>query len=278
MRVAENFDVRATSLDRLWRRTMASEASMLNVALLTLALLVALLLAFRFLLRPWFVGLFFVAGLGAMIANAGRLDLQAFTWIKVITLAVTMAVLLAYPRGGPRARRVLGWAVTGIVFLNILEAVVVDAVAGQWVNATAGALLLVTLAGPSRVGARDLQGRPALTYDLPWSWIAAYTLWNITVVSRHYPQHYFDHVAVLAAPIVAAWLAGDRRLYIEARGLTLSLYAVAIVVMTEVIQAPWIPSAPSPAGFYPLLAGGAAAAGAWNLVAWLRERGTSARK
>lgn len=245
----------------------------LPVVSLTALLLAVLLLACRHLLRPWFTGLFFAAGLGLMAINAGHLDLQLFTWIKVITLAVTMAILLALPRSGATARRYLAWGVVVILFLNILEAVAVDALAGRWVNAGAGGLLLATLGGAGRIGTRTLHGRPAVTYDLPWSWIVAYSLWNATVVCGHYPLHYFDHAAVLAAPIVATWLAGDRRLYIEARGFTLSLYAVSIVVVIDVLQWPWIPPGPGPATFYPVVSTMAVAAGIWNVIGWLRRRG-----
>ncbi|MBL9213162.1 MAG: hypothetical protein JNL92_22055 [Opitutaceae bacterium] len=247
-----------------------------TVALTFLSLLL-LVAAYRQLMRPWFVAGFFVVGLALMAVNAGRLDLQPLTWAKVITLAVTMALFLSLPRSGPGFRHVLRHGMVGILFLNILEAIVADALGGRWVNAAVGGSLLATLESPSRVGTRDLAGRPAVTYDLPWRWIAAYTAWNFTVVCANYPLHYLDHAAVLAAPIVAAVLARDRRLYLEARGFTLSLYAVVIVVAIEVLHWPWIPSAPDPAGFYPFLSAVAAALGLWNLVQRFRPARPEAR-
>lgn len=244
---------------------------------LTFLGLILLVAAYRHLMRPWFVAGFFVVGLALMAVNAARLDLQPLTWVKVITLAGTMAVFLTLPRSGPRFRHGLRYGMVGILFLNILEAIVADAVGGHWVNAAVGGSLLVTLEKPSRVETRDVAGRPAVTYDLPWRWIAAYTTWNFAVVCANYPLHYLDHAAVLAAPIVAAVLARDRRLYLEARGFTLSLYAVAIVVSIEVMQWPWIPSAPDPAGFYPYLSAGAVAFGLWNLGRHFRPARPEAR-
>ena len=232
---------------------------------LTFLSLILLVAAYRFLMRPWFVAGFFAFGLALMALNAGRLDLQPLTWAKVITLAGTMAVFMSLPRSGPGWRKALTYGLVGILFLNILEAIVADGLGGHWVNALVGISLLATLEKPSKVGTRDVAGRPAATYDQSWSWIAAYTLWNFTVVCANYPLHYLDHAAVLAAPILAALLARDRRLYLEARGFTLSLYAVTIVVSIDVMQWPWIPSAPDPAWFYPYLSSVAVGAGLWNL-------------
>jgi len=239
----------------------------LTLTFLSLILLVA---AYRHLMRPWFVAVFFVVGLALMAVNAGRLDLQPFTWAKVITLAGTMAVFMSLPRSGLGWRKGLTYGLVGILFLNILEAIGADGLGGHWVNALVGVSLLATLEKPSKVGSRDVAGRPAVTYDQSWSWIAAYTLWNFTVVCANYPLHYLDHAAVLTAPIVAALLARDRRLYLEARGFTLSLYAVTIVVSIDVMQWPWIPSAPDPAGFYPYLSAVAVGAGVWNVFQHFR--------
>jgi len=247
-----------------------------TLALIFIGLLL-LLAAYRHLMRPWFVAGFFALGLALMAMYAGRLDLQPLTWAKVITLAGSMAIFLSLPRSVPGWRKGLSYALVGFLFLNILEAIVVDGLGGRWVNALVGVSLLVTLEKPSKVGTRDVAGRPAVTYDQPWCWIAAYTIWNFTVVCANYPLHFLDHAAVLSAPILVALLARDRRLYLEARGFTLSLYSVTIVISIDVMQWPWIPSAPDPARFYPYLSAVAVAPALWNLVQHFRPAPVIAR-
>ena len=238
---------------------------MLTVVVLTLLLLAVLLAGYRYLLRPVFVGIYFGVGPLLLLANARRLDLQAFTWAKVITLAVSVAAFVWYPRAKAAGQRRLGWALAAILVLNVLEAVVADAVGGQWVNALVGVSLIATVGGPSRITAASRDGRPAMRYALPWSWILTYTLWNIAVVCAHYPLHWIDHAAVLSAPLIVAVTARDRAFWLEARGFTLGLYAVGIVLVLDLGGFAWIPSGPSPAGVLPWFNALAVGLAGWNL-------------
>lgn len=242
------------------------------IAVPTLLLFLILAASWRWLLRPWFVTGFFLGGPLLLLFNAGRLDLQAFTWVKVLTLAVSVQVVLWLPRTVDPWRTRLRWALAGILALNILEAVVADAVAGRWVNAVAGLSLVLTMRGPDHVAAATFAGRPAVHYDLPWCWVLTYTLWNLTVVCGHYPRHWLDHAAVLTVPLVVALLARDRRLWLEVRAFTLSLYAVGIVVAIDAVHAPWIPDSPSPAGLYPYWSAVVALLAAWNAWQWVAGR------
>jgi hypothetical protein len=236
----------------------------LAIAALTLLLFLVLAAGWRWLLRPWFVTGFFLGGSLLLVLSAGRLDLQAFTWVKVLTLAISMQVVLWLPRAGDPWRRRLAAALAAILALNILEAVVADAFAGRWVNAVVGLSLIATMRGPAHVSAARFAGRPAVYYDLPWSWVLAYTLWNLTVVCGHYPQHWLDHFAVLTVPLVGALVARDRRLWLEARAFTLGVYAVGIVLAIDAAGMPWIPDSPSPAAWYPYWSAGAALLAVWN--------------
>jgi len=195
---------------------------MILVALgLTAALFCGLVAAQRFLLRPLFVAVFFGCGPLLLVINAGRLELQLFTWVKVFTLAVSVGLITWLPRTTGRLR---GWLASGVwvmLILNILEAAVADAVHGRWVNAAVGAVLIATVSGRQAVTFTEFKGRPAVWFDLPWRWIVAYTLWNFTVVAGIYPLRWLDHCAVLGAPLAAVLLQGDRRYWLEARAFTL---------------------------------------------------------
>ena len=207
-----------------------------------------------------------------MAVNAGRLDLQALTWAKVLTLSVSVAWVAWLPRTTGKTQHRLAVGACVILILNILEAVAADAVGGRWVNAMVGAVLVATAAGPRAVSVAQVLGRPAMNYDLPWRWIITYSIWNLTVVCGNYPLHWCEHFAVLSAPMLATMIGGDRRLWLEARAFTLSVFAVGIVVVIDVLGWPWIPDSPSPLKLYPWLSGAAAVAGAWTMIGWIKDR------
>lgn len=239
---------------------------------LTVVLFGVLLALHRFLLRPVFVAVFFGVGPLLLIVNAGRLDLQMLTWVKVFTLAVSVTLITWLPRTTGRLQRRLATCAWAILGLNILEATLADAVHGRWMNTAVGAVLIATLAGPGAVTVTQFQGRPAVRYDLPWRWIVAYTLWNFTVVAGNYPLRWLDHCAVLGAPLAATLVLGDRRYWLEARAFTLGIFLVAVIFVIDVLGWPWIPDSPSPAMAYPWLSGAAVVSGGWAVVGRIAER------
>jgi len=236
----------------------------------TFLLFGALLAACRWGLRPVPVIAIFISAPAILAFNAPRMDLQVFTWVKVLTLAASMLLIVSYPLVRTEAwQRRLAACVTAILALNIVEAVVADAVAGHWLNPAVGTSLIVTLAWP-RAFSPSADGRHML-YDIGWPWILGYTAWNLTVVCGLYPEHWTDHLAVLAVPLVVAWLWGRER-WLEARALSLALYAVGIVLVIDVFRLPWLPTPPSPAELYPWLSGLAALLAVWNLLPSLLRR------
>jgi hypothetical protein len=239
---------------------------------LTVLLFLVLLACYRYLLTPWFVAVFFGVGPLVMVLNASRLDLQPFTWAKVFSVALAVGVIVWLGRATGKAQRRLAVGLTAILVLNILEALAADAVGGRWVNAAVAATLIATVAGPGAVSVGQHKGRPVVWYDLPWRWVIAYSLWNLTVVSGNYPAHWCDHFAVLAVPLAATAVFGDRRCWLEARAFSLGVFAVGIVSVIDVFGGPWIPDSPSPAPLYPWLRAAAVAGAAWNIWGWLAER------
>lgn len=244
----------------------------LTVLLLTLGLLGVLLAGYRFGMSPAVLAVLFGAGPIVMIIQAGQLDLQLFTWVKIFTLAVSMLVLVA------RRAATGGWAtflsrvIVGILALNILEAVAADVASGAWWNALAGGLLVATQPGAQAVGTRKLNERVAITYDLPWRWLLAYTAWNLAVVGAHYPLRWVDHMAVLASPLVAVIWTRDRRCWLEARAFTLGVFGNAAVLVIDVARGPWIPTTPMPKLALPAITFTALVLGTWNVWAWWRDR------
>jgi hypothetical protein len=244
----------------------------LTVFLLTLGLLGALLAGYRFGMSPAVLAVLFGAGPIVMILRAGQLDLQLLTWVKIFTLAVSMLVLVARRAATGRWAMFLSRVIVGILALNILEAVAADVASGAWWNALAGALLVATQPGAQAVGTCKLNGRVAVTYDLPWRWLLAYTAWNLAVVCAHYPPRWVDHLAVLASPLVAVLWARDRRCWLEARAFTLGVFGNVVVLVLDVARWPWIPTTPMPGIALPVITGTALVLGTWNGSAWWRDR------
>jgi hypothetical protein len=244
----------------------------LAVFILTLGLLGALLTAYRFGMSPGVLVVLFGAGPILMIVRAGQLDLQLFTWVKIFTLAVSMAVLVGRRAATGRWAGFLSRVIVGILALNILEAVAADVASGAWWNALAGVLLVATQRSAAAVETRELNGRVAVTYDLPWRWLLAYTAWNFAVVCAHYPLRWVDHIAVLIAPLAATLLACDRTLWLEARAFTLGVFGNAVVLVLDVAHWSWIPSTPMPGLVPPIITWVALMLGGWNTLAWWRER------
>ena len=249
----------------------------LIVFLLTLGLLGALLAGYRFGMSPGVLVVLFGAGPIVMIIQAGQLDVQLFTWVKIFTLAVSMAVLVARRAATGSRATFLSRVIVGILALNILEAVAADVASAAWWNALAGGLLVATQPGAPAVGTRKLKGRVAVTYDLPWSWLLAYTGWNLAVVCMHYPPRWIDHMAVLTSPMVAVLWMRDRRCWLEARAFTLGVFINLVVLVLDVARGPWIPTTPMPGIFLPAITFTALVLGTWNALAWWRDRWRSSR-
>lgn len=238
--------------------------------MLTLILFCLLLASYRWGMRPGLVVAAFIAAPLVLAAHAGQLDLQLFTWVKLLTLVASMMLLVGYIVLRDDAWRPrLALCLVAILALNILEAVVADAAAGHWPNALVGTSLIATLARPGAVR-RSADGRHVL-YTLSWPWILCYTFWNLTVVCGIYPEHWTDHLAVLAVPLAAALLWGRER-WLEARAFSLSVYGWAIVLAIDVYRLPWLPPSPGPQRLYAWLSGLATVMAIWNLVPVLVRR------
>ncbi|MFO0765068.1 MAG: DUF5692 family protein [Patescibacteria group bacterium] len=118
-----------------------------------------------------------------------------------------------------------------LLAINIGEVALMDAYAGNWVNAVAGVFLLFAIPSTNRIKLKtDEIGVKQFSWDLPWLWIASYTLWNWAFVANFYPQSIITQGAVLLAPLtIAALLGADH--WAKARVYSLTLYLIACFTM-----------------------------------------------
>ena len=168
----------------------------------------------------------------------GDVEMRPFTWVKVLTLLAAM-VLLNLVRFSDWGRRNL-WIAPAMLILNILEATVSDFTTGHVVNAGVGLVLCILTLRPPK-------GRPSVVGDVPnlqfpvsRLWILAYTAWNLAFVTRFYPSHASDQLAVLGVPLL--WVAYRPHGWLQARCYTISAYALLIVTWEEAFELPWAPS------------------------------------
>lgn len=152
-----------------------------------------------------------------------------FAWIKVFSVAIGIIVLSLFRTTKLGNTKLLQWAVYLVLILNILEAVVKDAVAGNIVNyfnATAGILLIATL---NRLNSIHIDAKGGHR-DLHWGsmslmWIVGYTIWNWVFVYLNLEfQSSLPHIAVLASALVVAFINKDR--WLQTRAYTLGTYFI----------------------------------------------------
>jgi hypothetical protein len=146
-----------------------------------------------------------------------------FLWAKTWSVVLACA-WFALCGAGMRPRIV---AVTVLLFLglNILEAVAMDWSRGSRVNALAGVVLIASLALVRAPRVETQSDRREIAFDLGWSWIAGYSIWNACFVYGSFTHALGHHVAVLCAALVLAIRHGQAS-WLILRTTTLGLYLV----------------------------------------------------
>ena len=161
-------------------------------------------------------GIFPFLGLYFWIPKWGK-DWFIYTKIFSVWLASIWKWAIRFTHLGDKT-----WAlfiVQGLLMLNCGEASMKDIQTGNYINAAAGFLLLLTTPGPKTISV-DKEGKwRDFFYDIPFLWVLGYTIWNFTFVSGSYPHMYRMHIAILLAAVVPAYW--DNKLWNQARGFTL---------------------------------------------------------
>jgi hypothetical protein len=205
--------------------------------------------------------------LGMVLAShLDRLDVQTFTWVKLGSLVPLTVLLAVLPRLPARFWRVATILLSAAICLNIVEAVVQDALRGHWANAAIGLTLAATVPGSAAWYIGRPGTRAGARFALRWPWILAYTAWNLGFVIMNYSARTGDHIAVLLAPILVAAVKRDPHRYAIARVFTLFYLSAGVVSWIDALRWPWLPALPSIAAAYPLIVSGGAALAGWNLV------------
>lgn len=151
-------------------------------------------------------------------------DLDPFVWIKIYSVMFCVCWGSWLRFGSHKASSILLSTVPLLLAGNILEAMIVDAIAPGLVhklNALSGAILIATLPYGAKQASIDVASKRDLHCDLSKSWIVGYTLWNWTFVYLNYPDMTGHHTAILAVALIVAIY--DPQRWVQTRAATLGL-------------------------------------------------------
>ena len=116
-----------------------------------------------------------------------------------------------------------------MVMFNIVEAAVYDALSGNHlliINAVTALMLLLTLPGPEAMSIDKNSKCRDFLWDIPYTWILTYTLWNWVFFYGHWAGFGARiQIAVLGAALVIALFNNKR--WAQARALTLGIFVIA---------------------------------------------------
>ena len=148
---------------------LAAVASLRMPPLVSAALWVAIPLA----LMPTWV----MRGRDPDINWAGYIWASVKTWSVILT-CIWFGLCYSMPARFPSS--LAGHSLWISLVINIIEAVVWDAMDGHYMNAAAGLLLCISILPRAQYepNIRRRYGFYVLEFDLPWLWIISYTIWN----------------------------------------------------------------------------------------------------
>lgn len=163
-----------------------------------------------------------------------------FRWVKVISVLLPTALIVG-PARIANFEQLKGWwnvfrkdwvlwSLYGVLGLNILEATVKDFGLGNYLNATVGVILILTMplykyVGKKANGWAFSKEEPGdlLAYTHPF-WNFLYTTWNIAFVYGENPGFAASSLSILLAAELYPIIKKRPELYVTARVYTLAMH------------------------------------------------------
>lgn len=147
------------------------------------------------------------------------LPLMLFAKIKLATLLFgRILILVTYIGFFPET-----WCINlviALLFINILEAVLFDLKAKQFINGINGILIAISCIMISMIWKEKF---PYVISDYFIFWVIGYTIWNLNFVSHiHSPSITFLHCIILISPLLILAIFRDPGLYVIVRANTLT--------------------------------------------------------
>lgn len=151
-----------------------------------------------------------------------------FGWVKVLSIATGIIWLSLLRTTKLGQTKLCQWSVYLFLVVNIFEAVLKDMEAGNianYLNATAGILLVVTLARINTIHIATKSDHKNLQWGgMTLAWIIGYTLWNWVFVYLNLGESAFLHIAVLGSALLVGFT--NKKRWLQARVFTLGTYFI----------------------------------------------------
>lgn len=157
-----------------------------------------------------------------------------FRWVKILsvllpTIVVGLSRVAVNESRKGRIWDVLRspkfvWFFYGILFLNIVEAVIKDLQLGNYANALAGMILCVTIPYVPKFWSITKTGGSDLIAYTTVGWNLLYTLWNAAFVYAEAPIYFGSSLCILLAAELYPVFKKRPELYVTARIYTLATH------------------------------------------------------
>lgn len=163
-----------------------------------------------------------------------------FRWVKTFSVLLPTAIIVGYGRMAHMENRTKGWmkhfkkdwvlwTLYGVLGLNILEASLKDLALGNYYNAVAGFVLIITIplvkSRKGKIGWKIESKKPGdlLVYTDP-IWNFLYTTWNIAFVFGENPGYAASSLSILLAAELYPIIKKRPELYVISRVYTLAAH------------------------------------------------------
>jgi hypothetical protein len=165
--------------------------------------------------------LFLVLPIGLLPIWLKNDNINLFLWVKVYLVSTT-AFFVSFVRCYKSWEKFSFFAIYSLVFANILFPIWVMMSTGtllSHLNALSGLLLLASL--PSL---QSLKVSHDLLWDVSYSWILGYKLWNWLLVYYLFPNAVMNSIGLLLTPLILSFF--NRKIWLQARAYTLAIFLI----------------------------------------------------
>lgn len=165
-----------------------------------------------------------------------------FRWFKMLSVLIPI-IILGFTRIANYEKRESFWRLFrknwvlyfffAVLNLNILEATLKDISLGNYFNAIAGVILIVTVPFPIKywIVSEEKYGDVLGYVTLAWAFL--YTTWNACFVYGESPAYFFSSCCILMAAVVYPLIVKKPELYLTSRIYTLIIHLILRATFPE---------------------------------------------
>lgn len=167
-----------------------------------------------------------------------------FLWVKLYSLIAFSGIVTITRFTKLKDSRWIFALFYAMIVLNIFVGVVgpiTTRTYTSYINGATGLLLIATLPGPQRVRVDTNSPHQDLLYDLPLTWLALYTLWDLLFTYMLSPVSLVLNIPCLTVPWLIILTNRNRQLWTQARALTISNFMMVPFTFPGILQVVHVP-------------------------------------